>query len=658
MTIHTGTSGNDIFTITTPSQIVAGDTYDGSAGVGEMVFNTSSTTLFDLTALTLIGIATIDSGYNTVILTPAQIAATKTLLGLFRIKGTGPVSLAGKTLGTNSGQLLVTMDAAGGTLDASGATVLPGVAFNILGGSNGGNTITGTAGADYINTYGKGDTIRTGDGNDAVRIIVTGSLAGNVYDGGAGTNALYFDNRASGPINLSTVNFTNFQNIYVGLGEEVDLTRAEMASVSAIGGGTFQLLDGGNVTLSGSTYAAFGQLTSSATIGLSAAGNVLDLRNYQGLLYVNGGAGNDTVYCPTNGTAYVAAGDGTNLIVTGNDSVYQSFSGGNGVTTLQMPGNESSYSLFEGVSLNQNSYLTTALGGQIAFVKIPVLVFADHTIDLRANRIAFVGAEKQLVFNAGQILDLSGTGTGVDGVFGSNGTINLSAAQASVSGSSNTINFDASAGNAVTITDTAGKADIVNAAGGKITVTASQAAVVGGGNTILGTGGSHIDISQTLAKWDTIGGVGETIVAHHAHIALTGGGNFIRAMGGSTISLAPTKKANTIKGDAATVLMHGATALVNGNKEQIYLYGSNTLQLIGSGDQLFVEQKLGNDSIAGFGASDSMHIAAGIFANYAALLGATRQSGSDTLITLDAHDTITLKNVTATSLNSSQFAFG
>ena len=53
-----------------------------------------------------------------------------------------------------------------------------------------------------------------------------------------------------------------------------------------------------------------------------------------------------------------------------------------------------------------------------------------------------------------------------------------------------------------------------------------------------------------------------------------------------------------------------------------------------------------------------MHFAAGIFANYAALLGATRQSGSDTLITINPHDTITLKNVMATSLSSSQFAFG
>lgn len=227
-----------------------------------------------------------------------------------------------------------------------------------------------------------------------------------------------------------------------------------------------------------------------------------------------------------------------------------------------------------------------------------------------------------------------------------------------MSGGGDIINLDALAGTAVAVTGTAGNADTVNAIGGRITVAAAQAAVFGSSNTILATGGSHVDIFQTYAKWDTVGGIGETIVAHHAHVALTGGGNFIRALGGSTISLAATKKANTVKGDAATVLMRGASALVNGNSDQIYLYGSNTLQVVGSGDTFFVEPKPGNDTITGFGATDTMHFAAGIFANYAALLGATRQSGSDTLITINPHDTITLKNVMATSLSSSQFAFG
>jgi hypothetical protein len=45
------------------------------------------------------------------------------------------------------------------------------------------------------------------------------------------------------------------------------------------------------------------------------------------------------------------------------------------------------------------------------------------------------------------------------------------------------------------------------------------------------------------------------------------------------------------------------------------------------------------------------------FANYIAVLGATQQSGPDTVITYDSHDSVTLTGVTASSLTSNNFHF-
>jgi hypothetical protein len=63
------------------------------------------------------------------------------------------------------------------------------------------------------------------------------------------------------------------------------------------------------------------------------------------------------------------------------------------------------------------------------------------------------------------------------------------------------------------------------------------------------------------------------------------------------------------------------------------------------------------DVINGFTPTDSMTFSSSDFANWSALLSHTAQVGSDTVITLDAADTITLKGVTASNLQPSQVHF-
>jgi len=141
--------------------------------------------------------------------------------------------------------------------------------------------------------------------------------------------------------------------------------------------------------------------------------------------------------------------------------------------------------------------------------------------------------------------------------------------------------------------------------------------------------------------------------------SVNGGGDTLWLGGsGNQISLYNTgSNADAINGANAVLILNGVAASVTGNGNQVYLHGSNTLALNGTGETLFADKAFALDTITGFVASDHIQFAAADFANFAALMGATRQSGADTVITLDAKDVITLKNVTASALTSSQFSF-
>jgi Ca2+-binding RTX toxin-like protein len=65
----------------------------------------------------------------------------------------------------------------------------------------------------------------------------------------------------------------------------------------------------------------------------------------------------------------------------------------------------------------------------------------------------------------------------------------------------------------------------------------------------------------------------------------------------------------------------------------------------------------GADTLSGFASSDIIQLSHLDFANWTALQAAMTQSGSNTVIRLDASDTITLTGVTKTNLTSSEFRF-
>jgi uncharacterized protein (TIGR03118 family) len=72
----------------------------------------------------------------------------------------------------------------------------------------------------------------------------------------------------------------------------------------------------------------------------------------------------------------------------------------------------------------------------------------------------------------------------------------------------------------------------------------------------------------------------------------------------------------------------------------------------------FLPASIDNNTINNFNASqDTIVFNHALFANFAAVLGATKQVGSDTVIRADATDSVTLTNVNASSLSSNNFHF-
>jgi hypothetical protein len=67
---------------------------------------------------------------------------------------------------------------------------------------------------------------------------------------------------------------------------------------------------------------------------------------------------------------------------------------------------------------------------------------------------------------------------------------------------------------------------------------------------------------------------------------------------------------------------------------------------------------IGNETVNGFNpANDVIRFNPVLFNNYAAVLGATAQSGPNTVITVGAADSVTLTNVIASTLSSANFHF-
>ena len=67
---------------------------------------------------------------------------------------------------------------------------------------------------------------------------------------------------------------------------------------------------------------------------------------------------------------------------------------------------------------------------------------------------------------------------------------------------------------------------------------------------------------------------------------------------------------------------------------------------------------IGNEVVKGFNpAHDVIEFSVALLSNYFAVMGATKQVGSDTVIKVDTNESVTLTNVVASTLSSNNFHF-
>ena len=142
---------------------------------------------------------------------------------------------------------------------------------------------------------------------------------------------------------------------------------------------------------------------------------------------------------------------------------------------------------------------------------------------------------------------------------------------------------------------------------------------------------------------------------------MVGGGDTVSFVGstGNAASLYSTGgNWDLVNGANGAVILNSAQSTVAGGSDAITFTGSSTATLSGGSDALSFQHGIGGqDGINGFGSTDSMWFSHLDFATWSVLQGDMTQSGANTVITLNASDTVTLTNVTMSSLSSSQFHF-
>jgi trimeric autotransporter adhesin len=166
---------------------------------------------------------------------------------------------------------------------------------------------------------------------------------------------------------------------------------------------------------------------------------------------------------------------------------------------------------------------------------------------------------------------------------------------------------------------------------------------------------------DTAGDSDRVVGSAGIVDLLSAQATIVGGADTIRLLGASddSVTLVGTAaSADSVHGSDAIIVLNSADASVSGSDDTIKMFGaSDTASKNGADDTFVFHPAIGQDTINGFSSTDSIRFSASDFANWAALVPAISQSGANTVITLDASDTITLTGVTATSLTQGQFHF-
>jgi hypothetical protein len=264
------------------------------------------------------------------------------------------------------------------------------------------------------------------------------------------------------------------------------------------------------------------------------------------------------------------------------------------------------------------------------------------------------------LYGSGDAVSLYGTSGNWDWIVASNSSVYDYSSQISIWGGGNLVGVYGS-GDFVSVWATSGNWDWMVASNSTVYDNSAQTSVWGGGDTIglYGTG-DFVSLWATSGSWDWVSGSDGTVYVNSAQTNVWGGGDTVGFYGsGDIVTLYATSgNQDWLSGSNSAINFQGAQASLWGTGDTLTFGGSsNTASLYGTSEALDFQQAFGQDVINGFASTDTLQFSKLDFASWSALSSHMSQSGANTVITLDATDTVTLTNVAMTSLTASEFKF-
>jgi len=172
------------------------------------------------------------------------------------------------------------------------------------------------------------------------------------------------------------------------------------------------------------------------------------------------------------------------------------------------------------------------------------------------------------------------------------------------------------------------------------------------------TGNSHNDTFVVYNSADTVVGQAsstDTVYAA-ANYTLPANVDTLFLEGNAALGTGNSDAANTLHGNfgVASTLVAGSGA------DMLWATGTAGTTLTGgTGHDTFAfPNAMGHDEVTNFGtAKDTLQFNASLFANFSAAMASASQVGANTVFTIDGSDSVTLDNVTKTSLAPGNFHF-
>ncbi len=535
-----------------------------------------------------------------------------------------------------------------GTGNASANVITGGAGNDILDGGAGADTLIGGLGDDTYFVDNAGDVIveNAGEGTDTVKtalasyalsanvenLVFTGSAAftgtgndiANNLTGGAGADTLSGGagddtldggagaDRLIGGTGDDTYLVDNVGDVVVeNAGEGTDTVRTTLASYT-LGANVENLIYTGTATFTGT-----GNALNNVIIGGDGA-NILD-----------GGAGDDTMIGGFGNDIYI--------VDSLNDVVQDMVNGG--IDTIKTA--LTSYSLANVENIENLTYTGSSsfvgIGNSLANVLTGGA--GNDVLDGGAGADTLVGGlgnDTYIVDNVGDVVTEAANG-GTD-------TIKTSLASYSLASLANVENLTYAGTSAFTGTGNASANVITGGTGNDILDGGAGADTLIGGlgdDTYFVDNAGDVIVENAGEGNDTV----KTALASYAlgsnveNLTYTGSGAFIGTGNELDNIITGGNGGNRLAGGA------GNDTLIGGSASDTFVYMAHN----------------GIDTVVGFTASGTSHdtlaVDSKLFADWAHLLAASSQSGSDVIITADANDQIILKNLTVSALQPSNVQF-